>query len=155
MSRRVLVLVAAVGVVAASAFLASSGGEGGRTLEERTTAIAAQLRCPVCDNLSVADSPSRLAGAMREEIGAQLAAWRTDEEVRAFFVERYGEWVLLDPPRRGLNLVPFLFPIVATLAGVAVWVAVVRRRPRRETAPVSDADRGRIERELSELGDAS
>lgn len=155
MSRRLLVVAAAVAVVAVSVALASTRYGGARTLEERTTAIAAQLRCPVCDNLSVADSPSRLAGAMREEIGAQLAAGRTDEQVRAFFVERYGEWMLLDPPRRGLNLVPFLFPIVAVAVGAATWIAVVRRRPREETAAVSDADRGRIERELSELGDVS
>jgi cytochrome c-type biogenesis protein CcmH len=154
MTRRALVLAAAVAVVATAAVLASARADGPRTLEERAAALAAELRCPVCDNLSVADSPSRLAGEMREEIATRLREGGSDDEVRAFFVDRYGEWVLLDPPRQGLNLVPFLFPIAAVVAGLALWVAVVRRRPPRESSSASDADRRRIERELAELGDA-
>jgi cytochrome c-type biogenesis protein CcmH len=123
--------VAAVVVVALAAVFAP-GGRGGDTPDERVRDIASGLRCPVCQNLSVADSPSRLAGEMRSEIESQLQAGRTPDEVRAFFVERYGEWVLLAPTREGLNLLPWLVPVVGVVLGVGLWVYLLRRRPARE-----------------------
>lgn len=120
-----LVAIAAAMVVAA-AFLAA-GGARRSSEEERAQSIASGLRCPVCQNLSVADSPSRLAGEMRSEIQDQVRAGRSDEDVQQYFVARYGEWVLLEPTRRGLNLVPWLFPVVALLVGVGIWVTVIRR----------------------------
>lgn len=125
-----LALAAAVVVVALAAVFAP-GGRGGDTPDERVRDIASELRCPVCQNLSVADSPSRLAGEMRSEIESQLEAGRTPDEVRAFFVERYGEWVLLAPTREGLNLLPWLVPVVGVVLGVGLWVYVLRRRPAR------------------------
>jgi cytochrome c-type biogenesis protein CcmH/NrfF len=62
--------------------------------------------------------------------------------------------VLLEPTRRGLNLLPWLFPIVAAAAGAAVWIALVRRSPRRIDEPVSEAERRRIQGELASLEDA-
>ncbi|HET7236643.1 MAG TPA: cytochrome c-type biogenesis protein CcmH [Actinomycetota bacterium] len=126
-----LALAAAVVVVALAAVFAP-GGRGGDTPDERVRDIASGLRCPVCQNLSVADSPSRLAGEMRSEIESQLEAGRTPDEVRAFFVERYGEWVLLAPTREGLNLLPWLVPVVGVVLGVGLWVYLLRRRPARE-----------------------
>jgi cytochrome c-type biogenesis protein CcmH len=102
----------------------------------------------------VADSPSRLAGEMRAEIGERLRAGASDDEVRAFFVARYGEWVLLEPSRRGLNLVPVIFPLVAVLVGVGIWTFAVGRRRRAEDAPVSAAERRRIDDALGRLEDA-
>jgi cytochrome c-type biogenesis protein CcmH len=133
-------------VIVAAALLARGGGEPA-TIEERAQAISAGLRCPVCQNLSVADSPSRLAGEMRAEVEGQLRAGRTDDEVRAFFVARYGEWVLLEPR----SLLPFLVPVAAVALGIAAWALVVRRRPRAERTEVSDAERSRIDRELRSL----
>lgn len=132
-ARSWLILAAAVAVVIVAAVLAPSG-RGGDSLDDRVREIASGLRCPVCQNLSVADSPSRLAGEMRSEIGAQLEAGRTAAQVRAFFVERYGEWVLLAPTRRGLNLLPWLVPVVGVAAGVVLWISLLRRRPREEPA---------------------
>jgi cytochrome c-type biogenesis protein CcmH len=126
-----LALAAAVVVVVLAAVFAP-GGRGGDTPDERVRDIASGLRCPVCQNLSVADSPSRLAGEMRSEIESQLEAGRTPDEVRAFFVERYGEWVLLAPTREGLNLLPWLVPVVGVVLGVGLWVHLLRRRPARE-----------------------
>jgi cytochrome c-type biogenesis protein CcmH len=127
-TRTWIVLAAAVAVVAVAALMAS-GGSGRVSTEDRVRDIASGLRCPVCQNLSVADSPSRLAGEMRAEIRAQLVAGRDPEEVRAFFVDRYGEWILLSPPRSGLNLLPWLVPVAGVLIGVALWFRLVRRRP--------------------------
>lgn len=143
-----LVLGGAVVVVGLAALFASGRSERLGTIDDRVHEIASGLRCPVCQNLSVADSPSRLAGEMRSEIQAQLQQGRTPEEVRAFFVARYGEWILLAPSRRGLNLVPWLVPIIGVLAGAAIWAWLVRRRIGSDDGSATSSERSRIEREL-------
>jgi cytochrome c-type biogenesis protein CcmH len=146
MKRTWLLVAGAAVVIVAAALLARGGGESA-TVEDRAQAISAGLRCPVCQNLSVADSPSRLAGEMRAEVEGQLRAGRTDDEVRAFFVARYGEWVLLEPR----SLLPFVIPVAAVALGVGAWLLVVRRRPRPERTEVSDAERRRIDVDLRSL----
>jgi cytochrome c-type biogenesis protein CcmH len=141
-----LLVAGAALVIVAAALLARGGGEPA-TIEDRAQSISAGLRCPVCQNLSVADSPVRLAGEMRAEVEGQLRAGRTDDEVRAYFVERYGEWVLLEPR----SLLPFLIPVAAVALGIAAWALVVRRRPRAERTDVSDAERRRIDGDLRSL----
>jgi cytochrome c-type biogenesis protein CcmH len=96
-------------------------------LEARVRDIASSLRCPVCQNLSIQDSPSELAQDMKRIVREQLAAGKTPEEVRQYFVARYGEWVLLEPPARGANLAVWVLPALVVVGGVAlVWVAVQR-----------------------------
>ena len=125
--------------------------------EATVTEIAAQLRCVVCQSLSVADSPSETAHQMRGLIRERLAAGETPDQVKAYFVEKYGEWILLAPPRRGFNLLVWIVPYAALLAGVLLVFVVVRRWSRRPTAarveprPVDEAMRQRIRRELAEL----
>jgi cytochrome c-type biogenesis protein CcmH len=145
--RRTWLLVAGAGMVVVAAALLARGGGAPATIEDRVQAVSAGLRCPVCQNLSVADSPSRLAKEMRAEVEEQLRAGRTDEEVRSFFVARYGEWVLLEPR----SLLPFLVPIAAVVLGLGAWAVFIRRRPRIERTEVSDAERRRIEGDLRSL----
>jgi cytochrome c-type biogenesis protein CcmH len=145
--RRTWLLVAGAAVVVVAAALLARGGGAPATVEDRAEAVSAGLRCPVCQNLSVADSPSRLAGEMRAEVEEQLRAGRTDDEVRAFFVDRYGEWVLLEPR----SLLPFLVPIAAVALGLGAWAMFIRRRPRVERTEVSDAERRRIDGDLRSL----
>jgi cytochrome c-type biogenesis protein CcmH len=128
--------------------------------ETEVQAIASQLRCVVCQNLSVADSPSDMARQMRDLIRERLAAGDTPREVEAYFVQRYGEWVLLAPPARGLNIVLWLAPFGAVALGLAVVLTLARRWRRRPAtlepaaAPsVSARDRERIAAELERLGD--
>jgi cytochrome c-type biogenesis protein CcmH len=146
-----LLLGAAAAVVAVAATLAPGSGGGARTLDDRLQDVASGLRCPVCQNLSVADSPSVLAREMRSEIASRLGAGDTPEEVRDFFVERYGEWVLLAPTREGLNLLPWLVPVAGLLLGVGVWSMAVRRRSPHETEAPTPAERRRIQAELDSL----
>lgn len=127
--RRWLLVAGAAAAVVGAVLVARGGGETPTTIDDRVQTISAGLRCPVCQNLSVADSPSPLAREMRAEIERQLRAGRTEEDVRAFFVERYGEWVLLEPA----SLVPWVVPGLAVLVGVGAWAAMVRRRPLEET----------------------
>ena len=145
------VLAAAIVVVALAALIASGGSGGHQTLDERVHEIGAGLRCPVCLNLSVADSPSTLAGEMRTEIETQVRAGRSPDQIRAFFIDRYGEWILLSPPRHGWNLLPWAVPIVGMLAGVGVWVAFVRRRVPRTAGEVTETEHRRIEHQLADL----
>lgn len=124
--------------------------------EETVHAIGAQLRCVVCQSLSVADSPSETANQMRGIIRERLAAGDSPEQVKAYFVEKYGLWILLAPPREGFNLLVWVVPFVALAAGLALVLLLVRRWSRRAApAPAGAPDeamRARIRREMAEGG---
>jgi len=127
--------------------------------EQDVHAVAAQLRCVVCQNLSVADSPSEMAAQMRALIRERLAAGERPEQVVEYFVERYGEWILLEPRRRGFTLLVWLAPAAAVLVGLGTAAALLARWVRRPApAPagpgvaVDDAMRERIRRELEAEG---
>jgi len=104
-----------------------SGVATDSVLEARTSAVAAQLRCPVCQGLSIQDSPSELAQQMRSVARDQLAAGRTPDEVKGYFVSKYGEWILLAPKARGFNLVAYVLPVLAIVGGGVGIVLAVRR----------------------------
>jgi cytochrome c-type biogenesis protein CcmH len=99
-------------------------------LEARTSAVASQLRCPVCQGLSIQDSPSELAQSMRSVVRDQLAAGRTPDEVKAYYVSKYGEWILLAPEPTGFNLVAYAVPVLVVLGGVLLVALAVRRWTR-------------------------
>ena len=135
MIRRSLLSAAAVAVVLGLASGARAQ-EAPRTaaqeaadaeLEARTTAVASTLRCPVCQGESIQDSPADLAQDMRALVREQLRAGKTPEEVKAYFVERYGEWILLEPKMTGLNILLYVFPVALVLAGLALIVVLVRK----------------------------
>jgi cytochrome c-type biogenesis protein CcmH len=138
------------------------GAAAPRALDERVREIAGNLRCPVCQNLSVGDSPSGLAIQMRGVIKDKLEAGESREQIEAYFVERYGEWVLLAPKKQGFNLVAWLLPFIGVVVG-AVGVAVVSRRwaarqaaaapagPPPPASPEERAYRERLRKELEEF----
>lgn len=102
----------------------SARGDGptGRELDDLTARVASRLRCPVCRSQSVLESSATLAEQMQREIRRRLAAGQPPEEVEAYFVSRYGEWILLQPEPRGLNLLVYLLPAAAILAGgLLIW----------------------------------
>jgi cytochrome c-type biogenesis protein CcmH len=108
--------------------VASASAQG---IDAQAQAIAAHLRCPVCQNESIADSPAELASQIRALIHEKLAAGETPEQITAYFVSRYGEWILLEPPRRGLMWVVWIAPPAVLLLGVAVAATFLRRAVRR------------------------
>jgi cytochrome c-type biogenesis protein CcmH len=115
--------------------------------------VAAQLRCVVCQNLSVADSPSEMAAQMRAIVRERLEAGETPAEVREYFVARYGEWILLAPRRAGFNLLVWGFPIAAIVVGLVLVGLLLRgwmrRRHDAPALPAVDAVMSeRIRREL-------
>jgi cytochrome c-type biogenesis protein CcmH len=116
--------------------------------------IAADLRCPDCQGLSVSDSSSGSAVEIRRQIDVQLAAGRSPDEVRQSFVDRYGEWILLRPTAILVWLVPFL-AVAAGLVVLLLWL-MRRRRVRDEASgvgaqPVDEAQRARVHDEAEAL----
>ncbi len=96
-------------------------------LDARTAAISQELRCPVCQGESIQDSPSELAQQMRDVVKEQLRSGKTPAEVKAYFVSKYGEWILLDPRAHGFNLVLYAAPYLLLLAGLGVIAIAVKR----------------------------
>ena len=110
----------------------------GAALDARAHEIAGLLRCPVCQGLSVADSPSTMAQNMRAEVRDLVAAGYDQEQILAYFERSYGEFVRLKPPLRGVNWLVWLAPLVALLAGAAV-IAWALRAPRPAAGVASQA----------------
>lgn len=130
------------------------------TLEERVREVARELRCPVCQNLSVADSPSELAQEMRGVIRERLRAGETPDQIKAYFVTKYGDWILLSPRSGGIGWLVWVAPFAAAAAGLLVAGLAIRRwsRRRRDAAPSADpallerACREALEQEEPPLG---
>lgn len=110
---------------------------------DRAYRLEQQLRCPVCQSVSIADSPSTTAQAMRADVERQIRAGRSDQEIIDYFRARYGDWVQLDPPTHGITLAVWLLPLAAAVIGIAVVLARVGRRGDPGAA-VSTLDRERV-----------
>jgi cytochrome c-type biogenesis protein CcmH len=106
-------------------------------IDEQTQSIAKELRCVVCQNLSVADSPSEMAQQMRGVVREQLQAGKTSQEIKDFFVSKYGDWVLLAPKTQGFSLLIWLLPFVVLVLGIALALWLVRRWSAKKTKIVA------------------
>ena len=125
----------------------------GAALEELTEEVSGLMRCPVCQGLSVADSPTPLAAAMKNEVRELLAAGYSREQVLDYFEQSYGEFIRLAPHARGFNLTVWLAPLALLLVGVALILHRRRQAPEKpvETAtadPEIAAYRERVRREV-------
>jgi cytochrome c-type biogenesis protein CcmH len=118
----------------------------GPLLDARTDDVGALLRCPVCQGLSVADSPATMARNMKAEVREKLAAGYDQEQILSYFERSYGEFVRLEPPMRGVNWLVWFGPVGGLLAGGAVIVWALKRSRAAGTrseatstaSPVSD-----------------
>ena len=126
-------------------------------LDPRVFEIGRELRCPTCVAESVSESNAAIAREMRQIIQEQLDEGRTRQEILGFFQDRYGDWVLLSPPRRGLLLFVWLLPVAAAAAAAAFLVVVVRRwrAAAEQVAPVAAEDLARVRAALGAAGDAA
>jgi cytochrome c-type biogenesis protein CcmH len=99
----------------------------GDELDKATEAVASKMRCPVCQGLSVADSPTGSAQAMKAEVREFLAAGYSPKQVLDYFEGSYGEFIRLAPKTEGFNLMVWLAPLVVLLGGAALILVRVRR----------------------------
>ena len=109
--------------------------------EMRVQRLGKQLRCAVCQGVSIADSPASMARAQLDKVRKLVAAGKTDDEVYDFFVERYGEWVLLEPKKSGVTIGLWLFPMLVFFVGLlAVWRSFKRQTdmPQDTCHPTDD-----------------
>jgi len=142
MTRNRALLLGAIVVLAAG--VAWAARPQPLTAADRVDRIAAELRCPVCQGLSVADSPSETARSMRALVAQRVAEGRTDDEIRAEFVRSYGDWILLSPPLLSPNGAMWLAPLLAIALGA--WLAWRRARaPAPVPAEISPAERAELE----------
>jgi cytochrome c-type biogenesis protein CcmH len=118
-----LAVVAVLAAIWSFVFLSSPRDQ---TLDTRVQNVASQLKCPVCQGESVADSPSLIAQQMRGVIRQQLQSGRSEQEVIAYFVDRYGEQIAWSPPWRGFTLLAWLVPIGLLLGGVLLLLFTLR-----------------------------
>jgi cytochrome c-type biogenesis protein CcmH len=102
--------------------------------ELRYQELTEELRCTVCQNQSLADSDAPLAQDLREEIYTMMTAGRSDEEIKAFLTERYGDFVLYRPPVQSNTVALWAIPVVLLLGGALVVFLVVSRRNRKLAA---------------------
>lgn len=147
-------------LLAVAAFPAAASADA---LDDRVREIAKGLRCPVCSGETVADSNAPLSVQMRGIIREKLVAGESPDQIRAYFVTRYGPEILLTPQASGFTLGVWIMPIVALVVGLLVVLAVLRSWSRRgpgvpaveapESEFAADAlppdDDARLERELS------
>ena len=99
-------------------------------MQARVQALAAELRCLVCQNQTIADSDSGLARDLRRIIAEMLAAGRSDQEIKDFMAQRYGDFVLYRPPVKPVTALLWAGPLLMVLAGAGALAFTLRRRQR-------------------------
>ena len=112
-------------------------------LEKRMMHLAEELRCLVCQNQTIADSNADLAIDLKNQVRDQLRQGRTDDQIRAYMVERYGDFVLYRPPVKGTTVLLWFGPVAMVLAGLTGLVLYLRQR--RKIAVDDPADTGLYE----------
>lgn len=112
-------------------------------LEERVMAIAAELRCPVCQNQSIAESDADLAKDLRDRIREQLQQGRSEGDIVGYMTARYGDFVLWRPPFKPTTLLLWLGPVLLVVVGlVALFCRLARERNAGEI-DLSETERAR------------
>ena len=156
----VLALVLPVLAMPSLALAQSSAGDQtvGPTLDDKAFAIANELQCPVCQNETVAFSPSSLAAQMRQLIREKVRQGDTREQILQYFVDRYGDSILTQPPKSGFNLLAWFMPFAGVVLGLVIVLSVLRvYRPRPAptvelpAAPLSEADERLVAQALEGL----
>ena len=129
-----LFLLLLVGTAApdASLFVGPPRGRplSGAALESKTVEIASLIRCPVCQGMSIADSPAEMAINMKHQVHALLERGYTQDQILDYFVRSYGQFVLLKPEFRGVNTLVWILPLIALALGAVIVISKVKRLQR-------------------------
>ena len=121
-------------------------------LEERFKKLSNELRCPTCQGLAVKDSEAGFSTSIKGKIRELMEKGNSDEEIKAYFTERYGEWILRAPPISGFNLVLWILPGAAIIAGL-LWVLYRSKKwvekPKKGLKELSPEEEQKIMDDLS------
>lgn len=151
--KTLIVILATTAIGVASAAEAPPAADDAQ-LEQRVTRLAAELRCLVCQNQSLADSNADLAVDLRNQVREMLRAGRSDQEVREFMVQRYGDFVLYKPPLKATTVLLWTGPFVLLLLAAAVlWTYLRRRSARIVERELTPEERARAQSLLSSSED--
>ena len=106
-------------------------------METRARALQRQLRCLVCQGESIDESGATLAADLRHLVRQQMAAGKSDSEIKSFLVTRYGDFILMQPPLQANTMILWLAPFVVLLgAGAVAFWAIRRARPAADEEPL-------------------
>ncbi len=124
-------------------------------MESRLKDLFNQFRCPTCQGLSVKDSEAGFSVQIRNKIKEMLQSGATDDEIRAYFVERYGEWILRSPPKRGFNLLLWILPALGMIGGMAFlfhksqqWAKKQQEDELRQDLPLTPEEENILETDM-------
>jgi len=137
---RVLTWAGAVALLVGALVWAAWPSGGPATTAQRAHTLATELRCPDCEGLSVADSSTPSAQAIRADLTRRTNAGQSDASIRSVYVARYGESILLNPPTSGLSLLVWVLPVVALALGAGGLAVAFRRWRRQPRLIATDAD---------------
>ena len=143
MKRALLIALAAVGLMAAEPPPTPDRPLPDAAQEARARALFADIRCVVCQHEAIADSPAGIAADMRRLVRGEIAAGRSDGQVRDDLVRRYGDFVLFKPPVRAGTWLLWFGPLAVLLMVASGWLMLGRRR-RDETPALSPDEEARL-----------
>lgn len=140
-----LLCVLAVGVVRAQVQVEDQPSDD-PVIEQRLARLSQELRCLQCQNQTLADSPAGIAADLRREIRAQMKAGKSDEEIKVFLTQRYGDFILYRPEVRPATYLLWFGPFLFLLGGLAVlFYYIKRRRDAIPEQPLSAEERRRAQ----------
>ncbi len=138
-------ILAAITVVIVGLATSRGTDSGNRAYE-----LEQQLRCPVCQSVSIAESMSETAEAMRGKVDQLIEAGKTNQQILDYFRARYGEWVVLDPPVGGNTLLVWLLPVLVGTGGTGAVLLRPRHR-RARTGELTPQARDKVASEVARM----
>jgi len=109
-------------------------------LDGRLKSLESQLRCLVCQNQTLAESEAPLAEDLRKEVRELAVAGKSDDDIRAYLVARYGDFVLYKPPMKPVTWLLWFGPFLLLSGGLVTWLFVLRRRARMKIVDDDEAN---------------
>jgi cytochrome c-type biogenesis protein CcmH len=145
-----------VALLASFAFgISPTYAQSGEPTDDEVNAVASQLYCPVCENTPLDVCPTLACSQWRATIKEKLAEGWTEQQIKDYFVAQYGERVLAEPSIRGLNILVWVLPFVVVVAGIIIYIVLVRRMHKPVAVPTSASPQSkndyvrRLEEELA------
>jgi cytochrome c-type biogenesis protein CcmH len=146
--RRWLPWALLVVVVVTCLSVAAFGSRAAPTAQDRVSNVSRTIKCPACAGESVAESNAPASQEIRADIASRIQAGETDDEIRSYYVSRWGQEILLTPSASGVNALVWLLPVVALAIAVGFLVIVFRRWSQEPSAHASAADEALVAQAL-------